>query len=488
MTPLFLAFAPAAFATHPAPTCGPTVTSVYEMKDFNPNANTPRTIWAPSLACDGKLALFKALPGNELVMKPAPSGNGTNPGGQGEFEGDFELVSGADCHDPRIPKDSVWHVTYEVLPPASNTGPKNTLNNEDEYQLGIVANGVMTSGDFTIEFDNKPSNNSMGHQIGMGANDKNANDLGGAFWFYYDLFENGHKEKSGHGDFNFDLTCIGTPTCPTDGGLGNDFNVYVCQDFTAHGSDAQGGVAVGGNATVSGYGIASVSDANGVGLTVGGNLDGTTSQVYNGTAESDTCLPDTDSDPTFNVLGGSLSCGHADGADCTNVCAISDFIASRTDDHCTVTANPWGGVSIEISDTKAVCTLDTDTVASTFQSWVWHGWINGITFSTSGVNAGHVDSVIVNITGDQDIWGKTGSFDLGGISAHAVVWNFGCDNKICDSHDDLELSNVGIKGSLVAPDCAVDFTNGHIDGQYIVESHHGNGEFHDFGFTGDICP
>jgi choice-of-anchor A domain-containing protein len=45
-----------------------------------------------------------------------------------------------------------------------------------------------------------------------------------------------------------------------------------------------------------------------------------------------------------------------------------------------------------------------------------------------------------------------------------------------------------VKGTVFAPHAALDFDNGAIDGQVVVASITGTGEFHDHAFTGDLCP
>ncbi|MEO0602239.1 MAG: collagen-binding domain-containing protein, partial [Myxococcota bacterium] len=418
--------------------CDPYQPSNYEMVDYNGH----RTIWGRKLFCDGN-ALFSAIPGQNtlhLTDKPHPNAHIPNPGSMGSFTGTFELVEdGCGPHDtPTVPvqEHSIWHVSYQVAAPESNTDHKGTRNVEDEYQLGLVRNGTMTSGDFSITFDNKPGDDSKGHQIGFGANDKETHDFGGAFWFYWNLFENGHHRDNGHGDFNFDLQCITPPSgCPTDGGLGLDgFGVYVCDDFTAQNSDSQGAMAIGGDATFFNYGVASQSDnGNGIGLTVGGNLDAFNAQVYNGLAEAGTCdrgphNPTTDHTPSFNVLNGSLTCDVNDaGPDCSTKCEVADYLSSLNDTNCHVTIQPWGQIDINVTGDDAVCTIDTDDAVNTFQ-WVWNNWINGIS-----VNGNHPDTVIINIKGSQDIWGKNGQMWLNGVDQEAVVWNLGCNNGVCDN-------------------------------------------------------
>ena len=170
-------------------------------------------------------------------------------------------------------------------------------------------------------------------------------------------------------------------------------------------------------------------------------------------------------------------------ADCGEMCDIAGASwPSKDNTNCDITVHPWGAVEID-ADGDAVCDLDLDRVAAGFADYVWKGLINGMT-----VKGDRGSTVVINVTSDNgnDIWGKNGSFNLHGVEASDVIWNFGCDS-FCPSDAHSPLAGVGIKGTLLAPSCHTYFNNGHIDGQYIVKSHSGNGEFHDFGFDGDIC-
>lgn len=263
-----------------------------------------------------------------------------------------------------------------------------------------------------------------------------------------------------------------TPSCPTDGSLGSNVNVYTCGDFTGHGSDAEGFMVIGGDMDVSGYGIASNANPSSLNvLRVGGDLTASDAQVYGGNARvGGTC---TTTNLGFSNPSAGLTCGATlDVADdCTDYCAVADYVADLADQNCTVTYQPWGGVDISASG-QAVCTLDLDQLPATATN------IPALT-----VTAGPNDTVMVNVVGTRSLWASNGSMDLYGVSANQVLWNFGCSaTTTCPS-----IRSISVKGSLLAPSCAVDFDNGHIDGQYIVGSHEGNGQFHKFGFHGDIC-
>lgn len=463
-----------AYATTPADKYGECgdyqkQTQSYDMQDYNGH----RTIWAPGLFCKRKTALLSMQSG-VLTL---------NPDGSGSFEGKAKVVSGG-CGTF---DGTVWDVSYDVngTDPKYSKGPSAPAGYP--WQLGLVENGEMSYGNWTMYFDNYPNNNDYGHQAGVRANVKD-NDLGGAFWFDYWLKKNGYLIRDGKGDFNFDLECRPPENndCPTDGGLGDadGYNVFTCGDFTGHNSDIQGKAAIGGNMDVSGYGVGSgLGAGSGTVLSVAHDLDFHNGQVYGGDAEVGGYC----NTSSLGTPHGSLTCGSSGvfdaGDSCDDLCDVSGYIGAKDNTNCSITVHAWGQVDINATG-DAVCNLDLDKVAADFADYVWNGWINGIT-----VNAGYGDTVLINVTSDNgnDIWGKNGSFNLsGGVKANSVVWNFPCGG-FCPSDAYSPLSGVQIKGSILAPSCHTHFNNGAIDGQYIVKSHNGNGQFHSYDFDGDIC-
>src|SRR5262245_16817585 len=70
-------------------------------------------------------------------------------------------------------------------------------------------------------------------------------------------------------------------------GVANDYSAFVLHDANLFFSDVQGRLAVGGNATITGYAVGDhLANSNGTrdDLVVGGNLDFSNGQVFNGNA------------------------------------------------------------------------------------------------------------------------------------------------------------------------------------------------------------
>ena len=68
-------------------------------------------------------------------------------------------------------------------------------------------------------------------------------------------------------------------------GVASDYSAFILGDFHGQYSDIQGRLAVGGNATITGYSVGTgLTDSDGTrdDVIVGGNIDYTNGQVFNG--------------------------------------------------------------------------------------------------------------------------------------------------------------------------------------------------------------
>ena len=114
-------------------------------------------------------------------------------------------------------------------------------------------------------------------------------------------------------------------------GVASDYSAFILGDMNVRYSDIGGRVAVGGNATITGYSIGTgLTDSNGTrdDLIVGGNVDFTNGQIFNG-----------------NVVHGGT--GHFDMFGNPNGSErqgnIIDFAKARTD--LTNMSNTWSGMA-----------------------------------------------------------------------------------------------------------------------------------------------
>lgn len=280
-----------------------------------------------------------------------------------------------------------------------------------------------------------------------------------------------------------DVACVSVsvtiPACcaADDGHLGSatGYNAFILGNFEGTNSDIGGKVAIGGDAKFTGYGIASaLGSGSGDVLHVGGNLTITNSQIYGGDGEvAGTCTSSSVGTPS-----GSLNCSSPNAYDASNATsemqAIADDLADLTTNGTTTTYN-WGGVTLSGTDPdRNVFELDLDNLG--FSSWVWNGYIN-----TFNISAPSGSTVVINVVGNTAPLFKNGGINLTGVTRNDVVWNF-------DAATALEVKNVSVPGSIMAPDAAVTFNNGNIKGTLVAGSMKGSGELHSFSFSGDSCP
>ncbi|HEY1068657.1 MAG TPA: collagen-binding domain-containing protein, partial [Pirellulales bacterium] len=104
------------------------------------------------------------------------------------------------------------------------------------------------------------------------------------------------------GDYSF------IATAPASGPLGiaTDFNLFVFDDMSHQYTDVGGRIAVGGNATVTGYGVGTaIGNSNGTrdDFIVGGNLTYSNGQVYSGNV---VVGGNANVSSSANILNGSL--------------------------------------------------------------------------------------------------------------------------------------------------------------------------------------
>lgn len=247
-------------------------------------------------------------------------------------------------------------------------------------------------------------------------------------------------------------------------GAVSDYNVFVLGDLNQKETDIEGRLAVGGNATIVDYAIASqLKDTAGLNsLVVGGNLSFERGQIflgdatYGGTADLDkVAIPKGSFQQTQNVLDFA-----ALGQQLKTYSSQLGQLAANTQ-----TEYKWDGIHLQGSSSA----LNVFTV-------------DGSKFATSTYldfnNISSDSTVLVNVLGSKvDI--KNFGLNLNGVNKQKVLFNF---------VEATELSTYGFafKGSVLAANAHFDFNNGHIDGNLIAGSLSGTGESHNFKFEGDL--
>lgn len=224
-------------------------------------------------------------------------------------------------------------------------------------------------------------------------------------------------------------------------------NLYSLSNFSASGSDVEGGVLVAGNLTASNY---SVNDKNkdayvthgntGYALVVGGNLNYSSGSIKNGnyfvggstTTSSvglNTATKTTASPVSFDSTSAQLK----------NTSASLANVASTGS-----SSVAYGGMTLK-GGTGNVQVFDLTSAAL--------GSVNNFKFSNLHTN----DTLILNISGTNvNLSGGYGDF-----SKYNVLYNF-------YEAQTITLNGVGLYGSVLAPLATMTGGNGQINGDVVV--------------------
>lgn len=246
-----------------------------------------------------------------------------------------------------------------------------------------------------------------------------------------------------------------------------DFNLYTLHDFTASGSDVEGRVAVGGNATLNGYSIAlkqPSSSGTPQSLVVNGALKFTNGSVWNGNivagaGSSLTNVNGPDGNPT--TISSATSPIDFATENARLLALSADLGASAA----TGTTNfQYGGLTLTGASTGLnIFTVSGADLASA----------NGFT-----INAPAGAFALVNISGAIDAIQNMG-MNLSGITASNVLLNF-------YQATSLTIGGISIQGAILAPKADVKFNNGAINGAVIAGSLTGYGQINYVPYAGTL--
>jgi choice-of-anchor A domain-containing protein len=236
-----------------------------------------------------------------------------------------------------------------------------------------------------------------------------------------------------------------------DAGL---FNALFFTDMNAFNSDAEGRVAVGNHATIQNYGIGDKLPPNNTrdDLIVGDQLDFTNGQVFGGNI-------------VHGGVGNLNSVGTPNGS-VRQQAGVLPFAAIETDLAAKSTA--WGS---EGPNGKTYVRYSTVNLCGK------HPELDVFTVTPQQLaNAKSIkiivpfgSTVLINVLGTEASIKDLG-LSLRGTDASHILWNFPEANE-------LNVSGVGLKGSVLAPAAHLDFNNGQITGTVISRSMAGNGQF-----------
>ena len=246
-------------------------------------------------------------------------------------------------------------------------------------------------------------------------------------------------------------------------GQASDFNVFVLGNLEQSNVDTEGRMAVGGNATLTDYGVGvKLTNSNGTrnDLIVGGNLTYTRGKVFNGNAVyGGTVNLSLVGIPNGTAFQGNPIDFATAGQELLDLSAYLGGLSANG-----TTNFQYGQVTLNGSGSglNVFNLLGSDLSAA----------------NTFTINADPNATVLVNITGETINFGNFGFF-LNGVDKQNVLYNF-VDAK------NLSSNAVGIQGSLLAPKATYQFDNGNIDGTLIAGSLKGGGESHPYLFKGDL--
>jgi choice-of-anchor A domain-containing protein len=270
-------------------------------------------------------------------------------------------------------------------------------------------------------------------------------------------------------DLDLRLDC-GPPPPAEPLGAATAFNIVTLGDQTASNTAVEGRLAVGGNATLTNYGIGSALPAGQEAqdtLVVGGDLHYTNGTVqrgnvaYGGAATlSGVAIPHGDArqDTPLDFAGlGALLRQRSQG--------WAALAANGT-----TTVNYWGGPTAQISLSGSDPQLNVFTLAGADLAAA----------NSLQITAPAGSTVLINISGTTSRMQYMG-ISLSGVDRQHVLYNFAAATQ-------LTLNGVGVQGSILAPDAAITFTNGAIDGTLIGASLSGPGAARHAPFAGTLPP
>ena len=235
-----------------------------------------------------------------------------------------------------------------------------------------------------------------------------------------------------------------------------DYNLFVLGAMSAQGSDTEGRVAVGGNASLQSYSVADKASASTVNLVVKGNL----------TANGGSTVGKT-------IVGGTAS--------------YTNWSTAGLQPPGTPLPVDFPAEAIRLKDLSAALAGRAPNGSTAYQNWGApagsHGYQITLTGNNAGLNVFNVDGIkafdantftinlapgstaLINVTGFNDGLLNMG-LTINGTASSNVLWNFADATS-------LSFRGVGMLGSVLAPNAA--YTgSGVINGQLLVGSYTGS--------------
>lgn len=289
-------------------------------------------------------------------------------------------------------------------------------------------------------------------------------------------------------------------------GPAGDFNDFVYQDNTQFNTDAEGRVAVGGNANfLPGYSIASKMGNNTDNLIVRGNLTNQWNSVHGGVLvggdlnwQGPTIFGrvNVNGNANFGNSGGSIggtvnvvglytrpAFGFPTNAVPPTVTAmpfdfdaVQNYLLSMSSALSAITPNGTTTISFNQVHLQATNPLSTLVVFNVTGAQMANAAGAGL-FIDAPAGA----TVVVNVSGATDSMTSMGISLTGGVDKQHVLYNF-------YQASSLTINSIGVLGTILAPNANVNFAGGNIDGTMIAKNLSGQGESHWYPFQGSLPP
>ncbi len=244
-----------------------------------------------------------------------------------------------------------------------------------------------------------------------------------------------------------------------DLGLAADYNLFVLHNINQPSSDTEGKMAVANNAELSNYSVGDKLASNsGDVLIVGRKLTYTSGRVYGDVAFGN--FIDT---THWNLADGTIR--QDSPIDFTTASLYLNNLSSQIS-----ALEPNGNVTFEYGH---VALSGTNPDVNRFN-------VDGNLITQCNdfsIDVPENSVVIVNVSGKKITW--KGGFELYGVTNSNVIINFYEAKK-------LNISQIGISASILAPKASLDFATGLISGQVIAYNVTGSGQFNNVPFCGKI--
>lgn len=262
-------------------------------------------------------------------------------------------------------------------------------------------------------------------------------------------------------------------------GLANDYNVFVFGNLSLSNTDAEGRVAVGGNAVLSNYGVgAGITPLPPAGTDASFVVGGAVNVSGGSNASGNTVIS-----PTSTVINYTM--GNPNGALTTGT--PIDFAEAESYLKCA--SLYWGSLEANGTGTVVFGQLNltgTDETLNIFQLDSANLYGSGLSLAQlNGINitAPISSTILINVSGTNILYGSYQIFRNGITAtrenARKILWNF---------PEALTWSNstTAIYGSVLAPFAAAATTFSQINGNIIFDSYAGNAESHNELFEGEL--